>query len=114
MCYGGHSTPLSVRYFNAQLSSLWENARDCYQHGGSTSTAYQNTRFTRALAQFHYFDQYTPLDTIVSSSDLPFYAEFGKPRLEFVCDHEILLFLIITDGHILPESSTRPQKVNST
>ena len=33
-------------------------------------------------------------------NELPFFAEFGKPEIKFICNHDAMLTLTITRGHI--------------
>ncbi|PSS11038.1 hypothetical protein PHLCEN_2v3334 [Hermanssonia centrifuga] len=104
MCHDGNSASLSVRYLNAQLSALWENATECVKESGSNvldvkSQEYEKSKYTRALAQFHYLGKKAP-KTISSTEDLLFYATFDKPQLKFVCNHEAVLSLTIKSGHL--------------
>ncbi|KAK7694302.1 hypothetical protein QCA50_001484 [Cerrena zonata] len=100
MCFEGNSAPLSDRYLNAQLSALWQNAVDCYKQDNSPvldPPANENSKYTRALAQFHYVPQSegNPGDATV-----PFYAEFDQPKVEYICENAALLFLVIKQGHV--------------
>ena len=103
MCIDGNSAPLSVRYLNSQLSALWENANQCMKEASNTSTdvkssQYEKSKYTRALAQFHYFGRKAS-KIVTSSADFAFYATFAKPQLKFICNHDAVLFLEIDEGH---------------
>ena len=104
MCLEGNSAPLSIRYLNAQLSSLWENARHCVKHSGVElhdvkSHEYEKSKYTRALAQYQFFGKKIP-KVVRSTKDFLFYASFGKPELKFICNHEAVLFLTVQEGHV--------------
>lgn len=103
MCHDGNSAPLSVRYLNSQLSALWANADQCVKEATNTATdvkssQYDRSKYTRALAQFHYFGRKAP-KVVQSSADFAFYATFAKPEIKFVCNHDAVLFLKINEGH---------------
>ncbi|CAL1696314.1 unnamed protein product [Somion occarium] len=103
MCLEGNSAPLSIRYLNAQLTSLWENAVQCSKDSSTNaydvkSQAYEKSKYTRALGQFQYFGNKAP-KVVRSTEDLLFYATFGKPEVKFICNHEAVLFLTIKEGH---------------
>ncbi|KAK7694300.1 hypothetical protein QCA50_001482 [Cerrena zonata] len=103
MCLEGNNAPLSIRYLNAQLSSLWENARHCAKDSGADardikSHEYEKSKYTRALAQYQFFGRKAP-KAIRSTDDFLFYAMFGKPELKFICNHEAVLFLTVQEGH---------------
>ena len=105
MCLEGNSAPLSIRYLNAQLSSLWENARHCAQQSDKTraidiaSPEYEKSKYTRALAQYHFFGKKIPKG-VRSTKDFLFYALFAKPELKFICNHEAVLILTVQEGHV--------------
>ena len=95
----GNSAPLSARYLNSQLSTLWQNAFQCANDKQSnaldvTSREYENSKNTRAWAQFQYFGPQAP-KTVRSTDDFFFYAKFGQPDLKFICNHEALLAVTI-------------------
>ena len=104
MCHDGNSAPLSARYLNAQLTTLWQNAVQCMSESKNAvtdvvSSEFEKSKHTRALAQFHYFGCHPP-KYVSSTSDLFFYAKFGQPDLQFVCNHEALLTLTIEKGNL--------------
>jgi hypothetical protein len=89
---------------------------------------YVRHKYQRALAQFHYAgtqqsrvavqhedvsfladDDVSPSLTY-SPTQLFFTATFGKPRLEFICNHEAALYIKIEKGHL----NKAYEKSNST
>lgn len=106
MCHDGNSAPLSVRYLNSQLSALWENALECVKSTKENSwdvrsEKYEKSKYTRALAQFHYYGRKAPKPQgSPSSVDFFFYATFGRPEIRFVCNHDAVLFVKIEKGHV--------------
>ena len=105
MCHDGNSAGLSIRYLNSQLSALWENAVECAKSVQNSSwdvrsEKYEQSKYTRALAQFHFYGKRAP--KIVGSpspTDFHFYATFGKPDIRFICNHDALLTFTIESGH---------------
>ncbi|KAF8214864.1 hypothetical protein K438DRAFT_2008968 [Mycena galopus ATCC 62051] len=77
MCLGDNSATLSARYLNAQLKAMWENAVD--------------------LAEF-YFAGDAPRG-LITKDGMFFNGTFGEPRLEFICNHEVALYLKLERGH---------------
>ncbi|KAJ6541182.1 hypothetical protein DFH09DRAFT_1174690 [Mycena vulgaris] len=113
MCNDGNSAPQSIRYLNAQLAALWENADDCAKQAGENpnfkSEAWEMGKYTRALAQYHYLGKKSA-SKITGVKDLLFSASFGKPTLEVICNHEVVLHLTVKDGHVNTEitNATKP------
>ncbi|KAJ7710708.1 hypothetical protein B0H17DRAFT_1223880 [Mycena rosella] len=113
MCNDGNSAPQSIRYLNAQLAALWENADDCAKQAGKNpnfkSEHWEKGKYTRALAQYHHLGKKSA-SKIAGVKDLLFSASFGKPTLEVICNHEVVLHLTIEDGHLNTEltNSTKP------
>lgn len=122
MCLHGNSAPLSIRYINAQLSALWQNAWDCSPDVAEThinmgSDDYEthkcvhelslpkpqandsHQRHARALAQFQFAGKQRGR-VMMDRQDLFFDASFDNPRLDFICNHEAILFLTIKEGHL--------------
>ena len=104
MCIDGNSATLSVRYLNAQLRALWDNAVECSTHATYTefrSIEYDKSKFTRALREFHLLGRKTPKSITRDSVDeLFFSATFAQPDLKFICNHEALLCVKIEKGHL--------------
>ena len=63
------------------------------------SAQYEKSKYTLALAQFHYFGRRAP-KVVQSEDDLHFYASFEKPVLKFICNHDAALFVTIKQGHL--------------
>lgn len=102
MCRDGNSASLSTRYLNGQLVNLWENATECIRECEHTvswsSEDYEQSSYTRALAQYHFFGK-RPARAITSTDDLLFCAAFGKPELKFICNHEAVLYLTVENAY---------------
>ncbi|KAF7366836.1 hypothetical protein MSAN_00942100 [Mycena sanguinolenta] len=104
MCLDDNSALLSVRYLNSQLSAMWENADECVRHRGKQikidfrSSDYLKHQYTRSLAEFHFAGLSAPKGEI-AVDHLFFHGSFGKPRLEFICNHEAVLYLTLQKGH---------------
>ncbi|KAL0952771.1 hypothetical protein HGRIS_006999 [Hohenbuehelia grisea] len=104
MCPGDNSARLSVRYLNAQLSAMWQNAAECVGHEGKKTSVdmrsndYDKHKYTRSLAQFHFAGSKPPRGSIAKDT-LFFDGAFGEPRLEFICNHEAALYLKLQKGH---------------
>ncbi|KAF7351634.1 hypothetical protein MSAN_01596000 [Mycena sanguinolenta] len=124
MCFEDNSAPLSVRYLNAQLSAMWKNAVECVGYTGTKTTTvdlrssdYQKHKYTRSLAEFH-FAGLAPTRGSIAVENLFFNGVFGQPRLEFICNHEAVLYLTLLEGHfnkIYPtKTAVRGYKSNTT
>ncbi|KAF8125900.1 hypothetical protein K438DRAFT_2001766 [Mycena galopus ATCC 62051] len=102
MCLGDNSATLSARYLNAQLKAMWENAVECANHDiqpavDFRSHEYQKHKYTRSLAEF-YFAGEAPRG-LIAKDGMFFNGTFGEPRLEFICNHEVALYLSLKSGH---------------
>ncbi|KAI0676217.1 hypothetical protein C8Q78DRAFT_995876 [Trametes maxima] len=86
MCIGENLAPFAAYYLNAQLSALYENSLKCVaEHPDAQSEG--NHRFS-ALARF--------VTSAVSGQTYSvFIANFGKPELQFICNHNAVLKLKI-------------------
>ncbi|KAF8183019.1 hypothetical protein K438DRAFT_1975274 [Mycena galopus ATCC 62051] len=103
MCLGDNSATLSARYINAQLTAMWENARECAGHDilptvDLRSGEYQKHKYARSLAEFHFAGD-APARGSIAKEGLFFNGTFEKPRLEFICNHEAVLYLKLERGH---------------
>ncbi|KAI0720523.1 hypothetical protein C8T65DRAFT_633331 [Cerioporus squamosus] len=94
MCSDENSAPNAVRYLNAQLAVLHENAKRCLDEHDQARTE-DNKRFY-ALAEF--------VVQKPGTCDSAFRASFGKPELELICDHDAVLHLTLTSGQLLLDS----------
>ncbi|KAI0632188.1 hypothetical protein C8Q77DRAFT_1158853 [Trametes polyzona] len=97
MCTDENSAPQAVRYLNAQLAVLHQNADLCLQEHPNARTE-ENKHFY-ALAEFA-VQRPTALSSLPSETDSLFWASFFAPELKFICDHDVLLILRIAKGHI--------------
>lgn len=95
MCLGNRAE-VSAHYINGQLRSLYENAQHCVEiHGTGLKPTASAVEYATCLYEF-----YGPGKRHQNArTDLAFFAKFGRPRLEFVCNHEVVLFLELVDGH---------------
>ena len=90
----------SASYLNAQLTGLWDNAKHCANDSDHWTQRTGETELGTCLYQtfdLQHFD-HPSIDTAKFS----FHAKFGKPSIEFVCNHEIILKLTVTEGHYNP------------
>ena len=87
MCHG-NLAEASAHYLNAQLTALWDNAKKCNnQQGPGIKPKEDIVKHAIALREFH-------------GPNSTFHAVFQEaPRLEFVCDHELVLYIKIENGH---------------
>lgn len=118
MCVGENNAVQAVNYLNAQLTALHQNATECLTHHANAqkSEDHYSTLFnpyisnasltgltrcsgyTHALAQF-YFGKYRSKNVVNPKTDAMFFASFGVPRLDFICNHDAILRIKINEGH---------------
>ncbi|KAI5120814.1 hypothetical protein M0805_003211 [Coniferiporia weirii] len=108
MCLGNRAES-SAQYINTQLGALYENAIQCTaKHGTGLKPTMSAVEYSTCLYEFYgpgRHGRHQP-----SRYDLTFFATFGRPRLEFVCNHEVVLFLDIQKGHFnLDHAKTSPK-----
>ncbi|KLO12433.1 hypothetical protein SCHPADRAFT_420281 [Schizopora paradoxa] len=97
MCLGNRAES-SARYINGQLATLYENAKHCsLKHGNDLKPTESVVEYSTCLFEFYGPGKHVRPDP--KKTDLSFYAKFGVPRLEFVCNHEVILFLKLKEGH---------------
>ncbi|EIN11424.1 hypothetical protein PUNSTDRAFT_141793 [Punctularia strigosozonata HHB-11173 SS5] len=106
MCVGENSADHAVKYLNAQLAVLHSNAVECVARHSNGLLPSHHHRYSFALAEFHFHSGRGPVKSL---EDLEFYGSFDKPRLEFVCNHETVLYLKIKKGHFNVEYATNSQ-----
>ncbi|KAI0700948.1 hypothetical protein BC835DRAFT_323570 [Cytidiella melzeri] len=98
MCYADNSADHVTQYLNAQYDALWCNATACVKKlNPQRQPDKREHRYAFALARYFY-GKHRP-GSQPSLQDLMFHASFGKPSLQFICNHEALLHLSIIDGH---------------
>jgi hypothetical protein len=91
MCHG-NSAQASAHFINAQLSALWENSKTCNDKEGQGKKPKDLTvKHGIALCEFYGAE-------IKTNGAAAFHAVFRAPRMEFLCNHELILFLEIVDG----------------
>ncbi|GJJ16021.1 hypothetical protein Clacol_010300 [Clathrus columnatus] len=97
MCLGENSANHAVHYVNAQLTALWENSVECTEHAGKNLKPLDRIRYDFALREFHVGS--TQRSKTTGEPELMFSAIFDRPRIEFICNHEAVLYLKIKEGH---------------
>lgn len=105
MCLGNRAEN-SAQYINSQLQVQWQNSQRCAEkHGTGLKPTDAVVETGTCLFEFYgpgKHGRYQP-----SREDLLFYTSFGAPRVEFVCNHEVILFLELLEGHFNFEPSKR-------
>ncbi|THH09766.1 hypothetical protein EW145_g1793 [Phellinidium pouzarii] len=97
MCLGNRAES-SVRYINTKLCALYKNAVQCFEeHRADRKLSLSAIEYATCLFVLYAPGRYSCDE--LSHHDLAFFATFGRPHLEFVCNHEVLLFLDIKEGH---------------
>ncbi|THU95309.1 hypothetical protein K435DRAFT_839574 [Dendrothele bispora CBS 962.96] len=97
MCLGNRAES-SAHYINSQLVSLYENATQCTRkHGTGLKPTSSVVEYSTCLYEWYGPGKHTRHQP--SKADLAFYVKFGAPRIEFVCNHEVILFLTLKEGH---------------
>ncbi|PSR75858.1 hypothetical protein PHLCEN_2v8772 [Hermanssonia centrifuga] len=97
MCVGENNATRVAEYLNLQIGTLWENAVDCVKRQGTGLKPDDSHKYSFALAEFYYGSHQSTRQP--SKGDMLFYASFGKPTLEFICNHTAILHLYIYEGH---------------
>ncbi|OCH91887.1 hypothetical protein OBBRIDRAFT_727931 [Obba rivulosa] len=95
MCVGENNAPQAVHYINSQLSALYDNALSCIRDHGNAQRYEEQYRYAHALAGFDYGRFRGEL---IDYEEMMFHAEFAKPHLEFICNHDVILHLKIKKG----------------
>ncbi|TFK50290.1 hypothetical protein OE88DRAFT_1749327 [Heliocybe sulcata] len=99
MCLGENNADHASHYINAQLGALYENAIQCTQRQESSHLkAYERVRYDFALAEWFYPPRHK--SSVAAVEDMLFAAEFGRPILEFICNHEAIIHLRLRRGHM--------------
>ncbi|KZT11520.1 uncharacterized protein LAESUDRAFT_274940 [Laetiporus sulphureus 93-53] len=93
MCVGENCAPQAVHYMNAQLTSLYENAVECIKHHNYANKPAEEYKYSHALAEYAFVDPNT------KGRQTLFQANFDKPLLEFICNHDAILRLKISKGY---------------
>ncbi|KAM5533454.1 hypothetical protein V8D89_012892 [Ganoderma adspersum] len=96
MCSDENSAPHADRYLNAQLAILHENAQKCLEEHVQART--EENKHSYALAEF------TVHKPSHGSVDTAFHATFDKPTLEFICDHDVIIYLNLKKSHVILDS----------
>lgn len=106
MCLGNRAEN-SAHFINGQLASLWQNAANCVQkHAKNFKPTESAVEFGTSLAQFYGPDRFE----VGEKRDTSFFVTFEAPRVEFVCNHEVILFLALKDGYYHLDTSKASPK----
>ncbi|KAF8312219.1 hypothetical protein DL93DRAFT_1325415 [Clavulina sp. PMI_390] len=90
MCIDGDNSEHVTEYINAQLHALHKVNEECHHHYSvdNHDELFALPGYDFALAAFYHKQAF-------SYSNYQFSAKFGAPRVEFVCNHDVLLHLSI-------------------
>lgn len=106
MCLGNRAES-SAHFINGQLKSQWENATKCVQkHAKNFKPTESVIEFGTSLAQFYGPDRFD----IGGKRETSFLAKFNAPHVEFVCNHEVVLFLNLREGYYHLDTSKASPK----
>lgn len=86
----------SARALNSFLNLHWEDAKDIVEN---TQPGEIKDRSSCALREFELGRRSLKHSSL---EDLPFRVVFSAPSLEYICSHEVALFLTVESGHINP------------
>ncbi|EMD37679.1 hypothetical protein CERSUDRAFT_105605 [Gelatoporia subvermispora B] len=103
MCVGENNAPQAVHYINSQLSALYDNALSCIRDHNNAQRHEETYRYAHALAGFDYGR--FRAGELINQEEMMFHVEFGKPYLEFICNHDLILHLKIKKGRYYPDHS---------
>ena len=99
MCLGNRAEN-SAHFINAQLSAHYENARRCVEKHFRPGRKPDSVIVEQSTCLIEWYGGAGKNGRIqASAEDLGFHACFGPPRVEFVCNHELILYLDIHSGH---------------
>ena len=120
MCFSRNSASLSALYVSEELKLLWRCAMKCVDatrgHGlDILSQDYEQSKATQALAQYHHLGN-LDAKTIRSTDDFLFFAKFGAPSLQFVCNHVAIFTLLIEEASMRVDTGkavTPDRKIDS-
>lgn len=116
MCVGENCAKQASSYVKAQLSTLYKNAVDCLKEHKplETATGISSSElimsigyhwltfvlvigFSHALRKFDYYNK---------EGVLLLQTMFSEPRLDFICNHDVILRLHIESATFVTKDST--------
>jgi hypothetical protein len=110
MCIDGNNAGHAAVFVNAQLEALYKVADDCVRHYAEDGIdRSKQSGYDFALREYYHYQ---------SKTSPPIKFEFGKPEVEFVCNHDAILHLTITSvtaptalepKHYGPEAHKKPE-----
>ncbi|KAI0356431.1 hypothetical protein OH77DRAFT_1400405 [Trametes cingulata] len=106
MCTDENLAPHAVRYLNAQLAVLHENAKKCLEEHPQARN--EENRPFYALAEFA-VQRPGITSQEPSEANSLFHATFDAPELKLICDHDALFCINVERGHVVLDGS-RPGK----
>ena len=108
MCLGNRARAASD-YVNGQLRTLYDNSLYYVEHHGTGSRPAETViEYATCPAEFYGPGRHRHQR---STTDLTFFSKFGQPRVEFICNHELILKLNIIEGHYnLENQKVDPQQ----
>ncbi|KAA1472024.1 hypothetical protein DENSPDRAFT_838165 [Dentipellis sp. KUC8613] len=113
MCLGNRAE-VSSMYVNGQLRTLWENSQHCIRKHAvkEEKPASPELEYGFALGRFYLGTQNRSNPDF---DNLSFYGSFECPRIEFACNHEVILYLQFSGGHYhLDTNKTTPRSKTET
>jgi hypothetical protein len=86
----------TIIWLNQQLQALWKASDDCVtKHGRKVKPSQHEIAHATCLAQLCVGgSRFKP-----SIEDASFFCEFAAPKIDFICNHDVLLLLNIKSGH---------------
>ena len=95
MCVGNRAEG-SANFINGQFHTLYENAARCAaKHARDGRPTDSAVEFGTSLSQFYSPDLYD----VRGKREHLFFSKFKAPRVDFVCNHEVILTLTLDTGH---------------
>lgn len=110
MCLGNRALA-SINFLNQQYQALYGNAKSCTEHYG-TGLRPQRSEVEYGTCLYEFYGPGKQAGRNPSKNDLSCWFSFAQaPKLEFVCNHEVILYFYTTDGsYILDVTKTSATK----
>ena len=97
--------PIAATYLNRQLETHWiNNCTYAKKYGSHLKPTSPHVEFGTCLAEYYHGFSHNKKNP--SKEDMSFYASFGTPRLEFICNHNAVLYLDLKEGHFNHDTRT--------
>ena len=99
MCFDNRAENASY-FINAQLHAHYENARRCAEKHICDCRKPESPVIEQSTCLYEWFGGAGKNRRENSSyEDLGFHAFFHAPKVEFVCNHELIFYLHVHEGH---------------